>query len=723
MLRFFLPEGWGLTNKMLISAVKFNLRALTNDKVFCFFLGTSVAGAISVTLPVIRRLRQKERRLAKLLRKRNDSESKKHKTSATQKKKQHKKKKKRNNELGFKFWSRFFSMLRIAVPNWHCDSARLLVVQFLFLVMRALLTVRLSQVNVELLTEAISRASWAKWARWLVNFLGWIIIGIGTNSALSFVEKCLRLALRKELTIRAHALYMKRNFFYKANVMQSTTGKNLHSLDNLDQRITSDIYEFCDQVVGLYGHSFKPALEFALSLATAIQSIGAKRPVSMFAWFFVFGGFLSAISPRISEVVASRQELEGQFRRVHARLISHAEEIAFLGGADAERNLLNQSFDDMVTVFGGHNLKFLMKKMLDQLLKFQGPLVGGIAVHVPFLLRPSLDTASRITQFRSTETTMLKSGAAFGDFLLLHKRFQRVSGYTRRVAELFESLQGHEASTVDTKYREQAEAALNRRIVGDHIQFIDLTVVAPEPAAAETSEEQDQDQDEAPDKSEREGPRLLVNKLNLSIPCGTNVMVTGPNGCGKTSLFRVLAGLWPAESGQVIAPKANVMWLPQRPYLVLGSLRDQVTYPVQFKASGYVSGVRHPLISAAEDERIIACLRKAGLDRFADQDEGLELTHHEWNSVLSGGERQRMGFARLFYAQPQYAILDESTSALNPEMEKQLYTELTKTQDVTIISIAHRLELAKYHDKELKIDGDGSGQWTLENLDRQKSDK
>ena len=124
-------------------------------------------------------------------------------------------------------------------------------------------------------------------------------------------------------------------------------------------------------------------------------------------------------------------------------------------------------------------------------------------------------------------------------------------------------------------------------------------------------------------------------------------------------------------------------------------------------------------ITESEDVRIRQCLRKAGLDRFVDQTDGLELEHHEWNSVLSGGERQRLGFARLFYAEPQYAVLDESTSALNPEIEADLYAEITNgSLDVTVISIAHRMALSKYHDKRLHIVGDGSGQWTVEDLTR-----
>ena len=170
-----------------------------------------------------------------------------------------------------------------------------------------------------------------------------------------------------------------------------------------------------------------------------------------------------------------------------------------------------------------------------------------------------------------------------------------------------------------------------------------------------------------------------------------------------------------------MAPSRNVMWLPQRPYLVLGSLRDQVTYPMLHRAVQDPGDSNVVPITEKEDERIQSCLRRAGLDRFVDQPEGLDLEHHEWNSVLSGGERQRLGFARLFYAQPQYAVLDESTSALNPEIEEKLYSEITSgSMKVTVISIAHRMALSKYHDKRLHIEGDGSGKWTVESLSKRR---
>ena len=295
--------------------------------------------------------------------------------------------------------------------------------------------------------------------------------------------------------------------------------------------------------------------------------------------------------------------------------------------------------------------------MFDEFLKFQAPLVGGIAVHVPFLLRPTLDASERITQFRSTETIMLKSGSAFGETMLLHKRFQRVSGFTRRIAELFEALESsNDESSITEKERRDVETSLSDRVVGDRIEFVRLTVAAPEPISATMiggggrgggggdeldggngngSEIEEGGGGDGGGHSSTEQRRLLVRDLNLSIPPGTNIMVTGPNGCGKTSLFRVLAGLWPAVSGQVIVPPTNVMWLPQRPYLVLGNLRDQVTYPLQFcvdKEEALAMGGTGRVVSKEEDINIIACLRKAGLDRFVDQELG------EWS--VGGGALQ-----------------------------------------------------------------------------------
>jgi ABC-type uncharacterized transport system fused permease/ATPase subunit len=207
---------------------------------------------------------------------------------------------------------------------------------------------------------------------------------------------------------------------------------------------------------------------------------------------------------------------------------------------------------------------------------------------------------------------------------------------------------------------------------------------------------------------------------------GEHLLITGPNGAGKTSLLRVLAGLWEPIEGHVSTPRAKdydggkvMMWLPQRPYLLQGSLRDQVVYPEIALAERQRRGKSSKRVDANavadEDERVKRCLRQAGLGKFVDggvPGVSLDTRHLEWNDVLSGGERQRIGFARLFYHSPPFAILDEATSAINPDEEGQLYERVIE-QGTTVVSIAHRLELRKFHRKELKLAGDGLGGWEL----------
>ena len=114
------------------------------------------------------------------------------------------------------------------------------------------------------------------------------------------------------------------------------------------------------------------------------------------------------------------------------------------------------------------------------------------------------------------------------------------------------------------------------------------------------------------------------------------------------------------------------------------------------------------------DDRVAEALLLAGLGKVLD-DGGLDLLHEEWNDVLSGGERQRMGFARLYFHSPAFAVLDEATSAIAPGEELKLYEQLI-ARGTTVLSIAHRLELRALHTMELRIKGDGTGEYDIVTL-------
>lgn len=206
--------------------------------------------------------------------------------------------------------------------------------------------------------------------------------------------------------------------------------------------------------------------------------------------------------------------------------------------------------------------------------------------------------------------------------------------------------------------------------------------------------------------------RLLVKDLTLHIKPGESFFITGANGAGKTSIFRVLAGLWRATSGTVTRPSsglattedgdAAIFYVPQRPYLVSGTLRDQIMYPLPGDAS--------------RDDDVLECLQLANLMKVVESSaDGLDRSEHDWADVLSGGEKQRIGLARLYFHRPTFAILDEATSAINPDEEGLLYAHI-ETLGITAFSIAHRLELKRFHAMHLHLAADGSGKWSLKNL-------
>ena len=641
------------------------------------------------------------------------------------------------------FLKRLAFILRIVVPSITSKEAMLLAIQSTMLISRSFISLRIARKGGDGL-RAVMERSWKKFFFVLGDFFVSGVSASVVNSALKYLTNSITVSFRERLTERVHREYLRDGAFYRAAVLR------VGNLDNADQRIADDLHQFCHTASDLFARTFKPLLDVILSTARMAENMGYGGLAVLYGYFVLSGALIKSLSPPFSEYIARTQKLEGDFRRAHSRLITHAEEVAFLGGAETERSILDARLRGVTSWSRFYFYLQFKQGVVDQyFIKYFASMIGWPVLAFPFLSDASDRGAAQIAAlYRESDTLIQSASSSIGDLMMVYKKLQRLAGFTARVVELIEAVDGDraerassndaaretgasrddDASADETRRREGAvtsaasdgtrgpavsDSAATKRMANETAKanasdsdgsfaFTDITVYSPD-------------------------GRLLVKDLDLALRPGENLFVSGANGAGKTSLFRVLAGLWAPARGAVsrpagsLAPSAasrrfdsRVFYVPQRPYLAHGSLRDQVTYPE-------VCGKKR---DAALDARVLEALRTVNLLKLVSDAEpgragGLDVTKHDWADVLSGGEKQRIGLARVFFRAPRCAVLDEATSAVNPDEEALFYQRLA-TLGVTVFSIAHRPELERFHHKKLTLLADGTGGWTLEDIRKER---
>ncbi|KAA0704499.1 ATP-binding cassette sub-family D member 4 PMP70-related protein [Triplophysa tibetana] len=591
-------------------------------------------------------------------------------------------------KLDWKFVQRFCSILKILFPSWSNQNVRM----FLTL-LGVTLSVQLVIYQVGLIPsqfyEVLSDKNSGRF-RDLVAFAVFLIL---INSALKSLDQyicsLLYVRWRKTLTEELHDTYFRGCVYYTLNILHK-------DIDNPDQRISQDVERLCKQMSTMASRLLISPFTISYYTYQCFNSAGWIGFVSIFG-FFSIGMFINKIliGPVVSMLV-EQERLEGDFRFKHMQIRVNAESAAFYWAGKVEQMRTNQRLQTLLSTQRSLMNKEFWLYIGVNTFDYMGSILSYVVIAIPIF-------AGVYDGLTPGELSALVSRNAFVCIYLINSFTQLidlsttvsdVAGYTHRIGELREAM-----SDIAKKQCIQDRYVPPTKETGDFDGDKEAHVVP-----ADTAFVLDRLSYRSPVSQE-----LLVKDLTMRITQGEHLLVVGNTGTGKTSLLRILNFLWEPCSGSVemntcFGPR-GVMFLPQKPYLTDGTLREQVIYPLKdiYPASGSV-----------DDERIFKYLELCGLSNLLSKTGGLNANPDwSWYDVLSPGEMQRLCFARLFYLQPTYAVLDEATSALTEEAEEQLY-EACKQLGMTLISVGHRRSLEKHHDVILRLcEG---GKWELAKL-------
>ncbi|KAJ9624340.1 uncharacterized protein PV06_07652 [Exophiala oligosperma] len=613
--------------------------------------------------------------------------------------------------LNLAFLHQFLSLLNIMIPRFRSKETALLLSHGVFLILRTYLSLVVARLDGAIVRDLVA----GQGKSFMLGILRWLSVGTlasYTNSMIKFLQSKISIAFRTRLTRYIHDLYLNSNLtYYKLTNLDGGVGQGA------DQFITQDLTLFCTSAASLYSSLGKPLVDIFVFNYQLYRSLGPLALTGLLANYFATATLLRRLSPPFGKLKAVEGKKEGDFRGLHARLIANAEEIAFYGGADVEKVYLNKSFRELRSWMEGiYNVKVRYNMLEDFILKYSWSAFGYIITSIPVYLpawaglTSLLDTSgssgaevsefsrerSHMKDFITNKRLMLSLADAGGRMMYSIKDLSELAGYTSRVYQLISTLHRVHANAYGQgtrRYSSRAELFSLADVQGtlhagfDGVRLEDVPIVAPSLYPY--------------------GGEELIESLSFVVHSGEHLLISGSNGVGKSAIARIVAGLWPVFRGLVSRPRNNgqdgIMFIPQRPYLSVGTLRDQVIYP-------------HTEIDMRENERrdseLERVLEDVKLGHLLAREGGWD-TRKEWKDVLSGGEKQRMAFARLLYHEPRYAFLDEGTSAVSSDVEGLLY-ERCKDRGITVITLSTRASLRKYHTSNLILGlGDEGYDWEL----------
>jgi len=481
-----------------------------------------------------------------------------------------------------------------------------------------------------------------------------------------YLQQLLEIKWRRWLTQQYLQNWLQKRSYYQMQLLLD------NSTDNPDQRISEDVRSFVNLALRLSLGLLKASVTLCSfivilwnlsgSFTIPLGVNGISIPGYMVWVAIIYAAVGTWLTTKIGHPLVglnfSQQRYEADFRFSLIRLRENSESIALYSGEKQEQNNLLQRFHMVVTNF--RQLMLRQKK-----LTWFTSGYGQIAIIFPLIV-----AAPRYFSKEIPLGGLIQTSSAFGRVQDALSFFVESYSLFAEWQAVIQRLIGFDNSMNRSKSISENVAIQVTHSNRPSVDVFQLSINLP-------------------------NGELLLRNLDLTINPGDSLLIIGPSGCGKSTLIRTLAGIWPFGQGSITIPEGqSLLFLPQKSYLPLGTLRDCLLYPYN--------------IGFATDDDIRIVMELCKLNELVDKLDNIE----DWSHIFSLGEQQKIAFARAILQAPNWLFLDEATSAIDEETETELYQLVGSLKNTTIISVGHRSTLINYHKRKLIIDS--AGNWHLD---------